>query len=124
MKDQRLGEGIRHFNEGDYLRAHEVWEELWKEKQPSREKDLVKGLIMTAAALLHYRRKEYAGTSKLAARVLEILGGLKGVPLEINVEALLGEFSLFMQKLRANKAISEKDLPTIKEHARGGSQDR
>lgn len=114
MKDQRLSEGIRYFNEGDYFRAHEVWEELWKEKQPSREKDLVKGLIMAAAALLHYRRKEYAGTSKLAVRVIEILRGLKGLPLEIDVEALLEEFSLFLQKSSRKEEISERDFPVIR----------
>jgi uncharacterized protein len=45
------------FNEERYWEAHEVLEGLWKETKGS-EKQLVQGLILTAAALVHAQRNE------------------------------------------------------------------
>jgi hypothetical protein len=45
------------FNEHRFWEVHEVLEGLWKERQGA-EKQLVQGLILTAAALVHVQKNE------------------------------------------------------------------
>lgn len=115
MNNRRLDKGIQYFNSGKYYEAHDVWEELWLALPTSPEKDLLKGLIMAAAALHHYKRKEYAGTSKLVKRGMEVLGGVKGISMRIDVEALLGDLALFLEKLKSSREMSGEEFPKIKE---------
>jgi len=115
MNNRSLGEGVHYFNSGKYREAHDVWEKLWLALTPSPEKDLLKGLIMAAAALHHYKQKEYAGTFKLVARCSEILQGVKGISVKIDVEMLLEDMALFLQKVNSSKEISEEEFPRIKE---------
>ena len=70
---------------------------------------------MAAAALHHYKRKEYAGTFKLVTRYTEILNGVKGISTKIDIEKLLGDLALFQQKIKSLKEISEEEFPRIKE---------
>ena len=67
MKSQvedRFEEAVRLFNEGDFFKAHELWEEEWKTAH-GLEKVFYQGLIQAAAALLHARRFNYAGAISL-----------------------------------------------------------
>jgi len=114
IDDRRLDEGVQYFNSGKYREAHEVWEGLWLALTPSPEKDLLKGLIMAAAALHHYKRKEYAGTFKLVARCSEILQGVKRISANIDVETLRGDLALFVEEVKSSREISEEEFPRIK----------
>lgn len=50
-------EARRLFNEHRFWEVHEVLEGLWKERRGS-EKQLIQGLILTAAALVHWQKNE------------------------------------------------------------------
>ena len=52
-----LKEGISLFNEERFWECHEVLEQIW---HPSRgtERELIQGLILTAAALVHHQKAE------------------------------------------------------------------
>src|SRR5262249_22589033 len=51
----------RHlFNEQRFWEVHEVLEGLWKELHKGPEKELVQGLILTAAALVHVQKDEWS----------------------------------------------------------------
>jgi predicted metal-dependent hydrolase len=54
MKEPRaiVEEGRRLFNEGRFWHVHEVLEELWLARQ-GKEKELLQGLILVAASLVH-----------------------------------------------------------------------
>src|SRR4029077_1218516 len=61
------------FNEERYWEAHELLEGLWKLKQ-GQEKQLLQGLILTAAALVHVQKNELKPVAPMlqdAARRLE-----------------------------------------------------
>lgn len=47
-----MNEARQLFNEKRYWHVHESLEELWKERQ-GREKELLQGLILVAASLVH-----------------------------------------------------------------------
>jgi hypothetical protein len=70
-----LREGIDLFNEERFWEAHEVLEEIW---HPAKgvERDVIQGLILTAAALVHYQKNEKAVCVSILGRAMEKLGAL------------------------------------------------
>ncbi|MCA0351557.1 MAG: DUF309 domain-containing protein [Chloroflexi bacterium] len=48
-------QGFELFNAGHYWHAHEAWEVQWLQRS-GNERDLLQGLIQTAAALVHWSR--------------------------------------------------------------------
>jgi predicted metal-dependent hydrolase len=62
--EDRFEEAVRLFNEGDFFKAHEVWEEQWKTAE-GRDRVFYQGLIQAAAALLHARRGNHTGATSL-----------------------------------------------------------
>ena len=59
-----LREGVRLFNDAEYLEAHEVLEELW-ESGFGESADFYKGLLQASIALHHFRRGNLDGARKL-----------------------------------------------------------
>lgn len=59
----RYNEGLRLFNAGHYWHAHECWEDCWRN---SAEPDATfyKGIIQTAAALVHWQRGNIRGLQR------------------------------------------------------------
>lgn len=49
-------EGIGLFNDGQYWHAHEAWEDAWKATDDPQTRLYYKGIIQTAAALVHWQR--------------------------------------------------------------------
>ena len=61
------------FNQERFWEAHEVLEEIW---HPAKgvDRDVIQGLILTAAALVHYQKNEKAVCLSILARALPKLG--------------------------------------------------
>jgi predicted metal-dependent hydrolase len=60
-------EGLRLFNSGEYFRAHEVLEDVWREeKRPIRE--LYRGILQVAVAYYHLNRGNLIGARKMFRR--------------------------------------------------------
>lgn len=74
--------GIQLFNDGSYWHAHEAWEEAWKATSDPALRSFYKGIIQTAAALVHWQRGNPRGIhlnwrkarAKLARLPAEMLG--------------------------------------------------
>lgn len=56
--------GVRLFESGDYLAAHELFEELW-EANEGGDADFYKGLVQAAVALHHFGAGNLEGAAKL-----------------------------------------------------------
>jgi uncharacterized protein len=56
-KREAMKEGIELFNEERFWESHEVLEQIWRESKGS-ERDTIQGLILTAAAFVHYQKNE------------------------------------------------------------------
>jgi hypothetical protein len=65
-------EGAEHFNAGRWWEAHEAWEAVWRGATGS-ERELWRGLILAAAALLHRERGNAHGVLIQGASALERL---------------------------------------------------
>jgi uncharacterized protein len=93
--DARLEEGIRIFNEGHHWHAHEAWEALWLELEGD-DKTFLQGLIMAAALLVHYDRKNPAGVAKHWRNVQERLTPHAPLHWRIDVEGLLEQLKTYV----------------------------
>ena len=71
--DETLRAGIELFNQERFWEAHEVLEEIW---HPAKgvERDVIQGLILTAAALVHYQKNEKAVCISILGRARDKLG--------------------------------------------------
>src|SRR5438132_6209239 len=74
-EEEMLREGIDLFNQERFWEAHEALEEIW---HPAKgvERDIIQGLILTAAALVHYQKNENAVCVSILGRAMEKLSAL------------------------------------------------
>ncbi len=75
VKPDALHEGIGLFNEERYWECHEVLEQIW---HPAKgvERDIIQGLILTAAALVHAQKDENDVCFSMLKRAKAKLGSL------------------------------------------------
>ena len=56
-KEEAIAEGVRLFNEERFWECHEVLEQAWHVSK-GEERDAIQGIILTAAAFVHYQKGE------------------------------------------------------------------
>lgn len=72
VRDPRLERFAALFNDGAYWEAHEALEPLWLETPPPR-RELYRGLIQAAAAMVHWQNGNRHGMTVLAAKARDKL---------------------------------------------------
>ena len=74
-ESEALREGIDLFNQERFWEAHEVLEEIWH-PAIGVDRDTIQGLILTAAALVHYQKNEKSVCVSILGRAKEKLNKL------------------------------------------------
>src|SRR5213594_5147982 len=74
-ESEALREGIDLFNQERFWEAHEVLEEIWH-PATGVDRDTIQGLILTAAAFVHYQKNEKSVCVSILGRAKEKLGTL------------------------------------------------
>jgi predicted metal-dependent hydrolase len=100
-----VSEARRLFNEHRFWEVHEVLEGLWKELKGS-EKELVQGLILVAAALVHVQKDEWPPVWTMLADALRRLAGQPDSYYGWDVAKFRNRF----EKILAQKKI---EFPTV-----------
>ena len=95
-KEEAIERGRYYFNHERFWEAHEVLENAWK-KSEGKEKELVQGIILVAAALVHYQKNENEICLSIFNRALEKIGESNGQYHMINVDALHNKVSSMIQ---------------------------
>ncbi|MEO9276289.1 MAG: DUF309 domain-containing protein [Nitrososphaera sp.] len=95
---------IQYFNDERFWECHEVLEGVWK-KTFEGEKDLVQGIILVAAALVHYQKNEDDICLSIMKRAMEKLSNVEGMYHGINIDK-------FRQTV--TEIISSKKIKPIK----------
>jgi uncharacterized protein len=85
--DAIMKEARTYFNEARYWEVHEVLEALWKAREGS-EKQLLQGLILLAAALVHTQRHEWGVVWPMIAESLRRLKNQPAVYHEWNIQKI------------------------------------
>lgn len=86
-KNQALPLAMKFFNEEKYWIAHEIFEGVWK-KSEGKEKQLLNGLILVAAAFVHYQKNESSIALSIMSRAQEKLRLANADYFQINVDSL------------------------------------
>ena len=84
-KEQLVKDGISYFNNERFWECHEALEGAWKQSE-GEEKELIQGLILVAAALVHYQKAEDDICLSVLSRALEKLHDKSGQYCRINVD--------------------------------------
>ncbi|MEW6286753.1 MAG: DUF309 domain-containing protein [Chloroflexota bacterium] len=111
----QAGEGLRHFNAGEYFEAHEALEHAWK-AEGGAAKNLYRGILQVAVAYLHIRRGNYNGAVKVYERSRKWLDGLPAVCKGVDVRQLRKDAEKVMEAIRSlgPERIGEFDPALLK----------
>ncbi|MEO9364576.1 MULTISPECIES: DUF309 domain-containing protein [Candidatus Nitrosocaldus] len=105
-KEERIMHARDLFNAERYWEAHEVLEGAWKDSKGD-EKELIQGIILVCAALVHAQKAEYDICISILARALKKLQGkpcrYHGLDIEVMVE-------------RIRMVLDSKDIRAMLEH--------
>ena len=99
-KEQLVKDGISYFNNERFWECHEALEGAWKQSIGD-EKELIQGLILVAAALVHYQKDENTICLSVLGRALKKLHDKSGQYHQINID---------MVKQKTIKMIDEKKI--------------
>jgi len=86
-KEDAIADGISYFNDERFWECHEVFEAVWK-KCYEGEKNLVQGIILVAAALVHYQKNENQICISILNRASSKLSNATGQYHNIDVDSL------------------------------------
>jgi len=82
--------GIALFNDGKFWHAHEEWEEAWRATADPETRLFYKGIIQTAAALVHWQRGNPRGLrlnwAKARSKLTQLPASCMGLPLNALIE--------------------------------------
>ena len=84
-KEKLVEDGISYFNNEQFWECHEALEGAWKQSK-GNERELIQGLILVAAALVHYQKYEDSICLSVLGRALEKLNDKSGQYYKINVD--------------------------------------
>jgi predicted metal-dependent hydrolase len=86
-KEEAVEKGRDYFNDERFWECHETLEGVWK-KSYKEEKDLVQGIILVAAAFVHYQKNENEICLSILRRAIEKIGNASGKYHKIDVDVL------------------------------------
>ena len=86
-KEEGITEGISYFNNERFWECHEVLEGVWKNCS-GEEKKLVQGIILVAAALVHYQKDQDEICISVLGRALDKLSHASGIYHKIDIDTL------------------------------------
>jgi hypothetical protein len=91
-KEETVEMGREYFNFERFWECHEILEGVWK-KTYEGEKDLIQGVILVAAAFVHYQKYENNICLSILKRAMEKFGNSSGKYYDIDVDVLRNKVS-------------------------------
>jgi hypothetical protein len=91
-KEEAVEKGREYFNYERFWECHETLEGVWK-KTYEGEKDLVQGIILVAAAFVHYQKNENDICLSILKRGMEKIGNAPGKYYNIDIDVLRNKVS-------------------------------
>jgi hypothetical protein len=113
-----LARGVRLFNLGRYMAAHEIWEEAWR-AVPDEDRSFLEALVQLAAGLhLRTRRAGTRGAEHLLSQSLATLEDFRPARHGLDVERLVVEFGAYVDWIREikrpHKLLDGRRLPRLR----------
>lgn len=95
-KEIAIEKGRDYFNYERFWECHEILEGVWK-KSAGTEKELLNGIILVAAALVHYQKDENEICLSIFQRALEKIGNTTGKYHKIDIDTLRNKVSTMIR---------------------------
>lgn len=116
--ERALARGVRLFNLGRYMAAHELWEEAWREGA-DEDRSFLEALVQLAAGLhLRTRRGGTRGAEHLLSQALATLEDFRPVRRGLDVERLVVEFGAYVAWIREikrpHKVLDGRRIPRLR----------
>jgi predicted metal-dependent hydrolase len=114
MNFDNIKKGIQLFNERCYFESHEELEKVWRNLKESSEGHFIQGIIKVAAALHHYKKKNFLGAERLLNSAIMLLKNSQETSINIDRDYFIKSIEVFLNKLRSSQEISDDDFPEIR----------
>ena len=102
--DERLEEGIRLFNRGEFFECHEKLEEVWTPERGPRRLFL-QGLIHVAVGFYHHSRGNEVGATRQLRKALRKLNAYRPVCEGIDTLRLCTEAAAALERMETGGEI-------------------
>jgi hypothetical protein len=102
-RDEAIKHAIELFNDEKYWGTHEALEMVWKDTPAGSERDLINGIILVAAALVHGQKDEQDICMSILRRAMKKLEGSSGTYHGIDVDRLAGIVAKMLSTGRAER---------------------
>jgi len=96
-KNQSIKDGIFYFNNERFWESHEALEGAWKQCSGD-EKELIQGIILVAAALVHYQKYENEICLSVLNRALKKLHDKSGKYHDVNIDFIKQKIIAILDK--------------------------
>jgi len=101
MVDQAFEEAIAQFNSGDYYACHDTLESIWNDAWQS-DRAFYQGILQIAVGIYHLKSQNWHGAAILLGEGTSRLPAYLPDYQSIDVEALLTDSLLILQKVQTN----------------------
>lgn len=110
--------GVRLFNLGRYVAAHEVWEEVWRAADDEADRGFLEALVQLAAGLhLRTRRGGMRGAEHLLSQSLATLEDYRPARHGLDVERLVREYGAYVDWIREirrpHRLLDRRRIPRL-----------
>jgi predicted metal-dependent hydrolase len=113
-----LGRGVRLFNLGRYMAAHEIWETVWRDAT-QEDRPFFEALVQLAAGLhLRTKRAGTRGAEHLLSQALATLEDAMPARHGLDVARLVTEFGAYVDWVREikrpHKLLDGRKIPRLR----------
>ncbi|MEM0336406.1 MAG: DUF309 domain-containing protein [Candidatus Caldarchaeum sp.] len=105
---ETVEKAVALFNSERFWEAHETLEPLWRQSKPP-EKDVLHGLILTAAAFVHLQKNDVKGFRSILRRALKALSNAPKSYQGVSIDALRREIENVMENPRPFRIFLSDD---------------
>jgi len=112
--NQLFNKGLKRYKEGDFYIAHELWEDMWHNKQ-LKDRIFIQGLIQISASFYKIQCGNLRGARSLLEKSLNKFEKYSGINRNINIEKLKEELLAIQQKYNEINSAEEFSLETVPE---------
>ncbi|MFC2088757.1 DUF309 domain-containing protein [Calditrichota bacterium] len=114
--DKLFEEGLKLYRSGDFFMAHEIWEDMWHNKNFTDRK-FIQGLIQLSASFYKIQTGNIRGARSLLEKSKNKFEEYKGIHRNINVDQLKTELNIIGKKynsIKITKDFSLNEVPELK----------
>jgi predicted metal-dependent hydrolase len=116
--ERALARGVRLFNLGRYVAAHELWEATWRDAA-GEDRSFLEALVQLATGLhLRTRRAGTRGAEHLMSQALATLEDFRPARHGLDVERLVVEFGAYVDWVREikrpHKLLDGRRIPRLR----------